>query len=344
MNIALITGIYGQDSSYLSELLLAKNYIIYGITHKLSFDQLKNIKVLYCDITNISDIIKILNKISDENTDINKLEIYNLASQSSVAISYHYPEYTTNINANAVLKLLEAIRIIKIKNLENKIRFFQASTSELFGNNPEYPKTENTRFEPLSPYSISKLFAHNIVKNYRETYGIFACSGILFNHESPKRKDVFVTKKITKTICNIIKGEHNELVIGNIYVKRDWGHARDSVRAMWLMLQADKPNDYVIATGQQYSVKDFITLAFSKVNIELEWKKEHNNIYEYAVNKSNNQIIVRMSDEYFRKNELYDMVGDSSLIYNNLGWKPEISFDELVNEMINHDLNNILKF
>lgn len=332
MNIALITGIYGQDAHYLTELLITKGYTIYGITHKLSFDTMPNVHVIYCDITSTSDIIKVFNKISDDNNDIDHikvLEIYNLAAQSSVAISYQYPEYTMNINAMAVLKILEAIRLTK---LEKKIRMFNASTSELFGNNPIHIKSEKTAFEPLSPYGISKLFAHNIVKNYRDTYNLFVCSGILFNHESPKRKDVFVTKKITKAIGNIIKGHQKELVVGNIYVKRDWGHAEDSVRAMWLMLQSTTPKDYVIATGEQHSVKEFIILAFKCVGIELEWIGE--GINEVAINKANNEIIIRISAEYFRKNELFDMIGDSSLICKDLGWKPQISFEQLVSEMI----------
>ena len=333
MNISLITGIYGQDSSYLSELLLSKNYIIYGITHKVSFEKIPNIRILYCDIANTSDIMKVLNKIIDDNPYINILEIYNLASQSNVGISYQYPEYTMNINAMSVLKLLEAIKLSK---LDKKVKLFQASTSEMFGNNPISPKNENTVFNPISPYSISKLFAHNIVQNYRDTYNIFACCGILFNHESPRRQDKFVTRKITKGIGKILSNQQSEIVLGNIYVKRDWGHAKDYVMAMWMMLQNDKPKDYVISTGEHYSIKEFINLAFNKVNIELEWQGEGLN--EVGINKQNNQIVVRISEEFYRKNELYDVVGDSSLIYHDLKWKPTISFDELVSEMVKADL------
>ncbi len=324
-SIALITGIYGQDGSYLTELLLSKKYKIYGITNKLIPIEIKNVNVHYCDITNISDIIKILNIITDENKNISRLEIYNLASQSNSVISYTYPEYTSNINGFAVLKILEAIKILK---LESIVRFFQASSSEMYGN-INAVKNEETPFNPKSPYAIAKLYAHNMVKYYRENHNIFACSGILFNHESPKRKDTFVTKKIANGIKNI---SNQELILGNIYTHRDWGHASDYVNAMWLMLQNDKPTDYVISTGFQYSVKDFINLAFESVNIDIKW--EGTGIDEIAINKKNNQVVVRISKDFYRINELYGVVGDSSLIYKDLGWNQKISFKELVYEMM----------
>ena len=350
MKKALITGITGQDGSYLAEFLLEKGYQVHGIKRKSSsfntdrinhiFDDrdVYNQKLFlhYGDLGNGSNLIKLINKIEPD-------EIYNLGAQSHVGTSFEIPEYTADINALGSLRILEAIRFLKFENI---IKFYQASSSELFGKVVETPQNENTPFYPRSPYGVAKLFAYWITVNYRESYGIFACNGILFNHESPRRGETFVTRKITRGLCNIVLGIDKEIHLGNLDAVRDWGHAKDYVKMQWLMLQQEKPKDYVIATGKQYSVRDFIIITAGILGLNLEFKGK--GLGEVGIIVSNNgkvskqlkkgDVIVRVEKKYFRPSEVDTLLGNSSLASNELSWKPQISITELCEEMVESDL------
>lgn len=336
---ALITGITGQDGSYLAEFLIDKGYEVHGIKRRSSIDntgRLKNVykdlhikdrnKLYYhhADLTESSSIIRIIQSVQPD-------EIYNLAAQSHVAVSFETPEYTANSDALGTLRILEAIRILK---LEKKIKFYQASTSELYGLTKSSIQNEITPFHPRSPYGVAKLYAHWITINYREAFNIFACNGILFNHESPRRGETFVTRKITKALTRIKLGLQDTLFVGNLNAKRDWGHAKDYVEAMWLILQHSRPEDFVIATGQQFSVREFINFATQELGIKIEWDGIGINEVGYC----NGKAIVKVDSNYFRPAEVDTLLGDSSKAKKILNWKPKISFLELVREMIENDL------
>ncbi len=341
MNIALITGITGQDGSYLAEFLLEKNYIVYGIIRRSSlintsridhiFDN-KNLKLKYGDLTDSSNILNILYEIKKSYEDLNKLEIYNLGAMSHVKVSFELPEYTGEVDALGTLRILEAIRS---SGFHEKIRFYQASTSEMFGKVQEVPQKETTPFYPRSPYGVAKLYAHWITKNYRESYGLFACSGILYNHESSRRAHNFVTRKITIGLGKILKGESDKLVLGNLNAKRDWGHAKDYIKGMWLMLQHDIPDDYILSTNEMHSVREFVEKTFCLKGFDIKWKGEGVNEIGYD-NKSGRELIF-VDEKYFRPAEVDELLGDSTKARNVLGWKPEISFDDLIKEMVNND-------
>ena len=344
--VALITGITGQDGSYLAELLLSKSYEVHGLRRRTSLfntgriDHLfkdihednNNFFLHYGDMTDSSSLIQVINKTQPD-------EIYNLAAQSHVAVSFEEPEYTANSDALGTLRILEAIRIL---GLEKKTKFYQASTSELYGLVQEMPQKETTPFYPRSPYAAAKLYAYWITINYREAYNIYACNGILFNHESTRRGEIFVTRKITRGLAQIKLGKQKCLYLGNLDAKRDWGHAKDYVEAMWLMLQQDKPVDLVIATGKQYSVRDFIEVAANEINISIKWKGS--GLDEVGLDEKGN-IIIAIDKRYFRPSEVETLLGDYSKAKKLLGWNPRISFKELVAEMIRSDykLENIQK-
>lgn len=336
MNVALITGITGQDGSYLAELLLDKGYIVHGIIRRQSaihtprIDHIYDrILLHYGDLTDSSSLIGVLSKIKSKNPE--RLEVYNLGAQSHVAVSFELPEYTVETSGIGTLKLLEAIRVT---GMSDKTRFYQASTSEMFGLVQEIPQKETTPFYPRSPYGCAKLYAHWIVKNYREAYGIHASSGILFNHESPRRGETFVTRKITRAFGAIKAQVQSEVVLGNIDAKRDWGHARDFVKAMWLMLQQPEPDDYVISTGEQYTVREFVNKAAAHHGWQLTWKGT--GVNETATTQYG-QVIVRISERYFRPAEVETLLGDCSKAKEQLGWKLSTSFDDLVREMCEGD-------
>lgn len=345
MKKALITGITGQDGSYLSEFLLNKGYEVHGIKRRTSLFNTARIDHLihnedynesdqfilhHGDMTDSSSLLRTIQEVKPD-------EIYNLAAQSHVAVSFEEPEYTANSDALGTLRILEAI-----KNLEliEKTKFYQASTSELFGMVQEIPQNEKTPFYPRSPYAVAKLYAHWITINYREAYKIYACNGILFNHESPVRGETFVTRKITMGLARIKLGLQDKLILGNIHAKRDWGHARDYVVMQWLMLQNEKPQDYVIATGIQKSVKEFINLACKYIDLEIQWIGS--GINEKAVN-SKGKIIVEISEAYFRPTEVQELLGDPSKARKELNWEPKITFEQLVKEMIESDFNKLKK-
>ena len=332
MKTALITGVTGQDGSYLAEYLLGKGYFVHGIKRRSSsfntdrinqiFDTNKNFKLHYGDLTDSTNLIRLIQNIQPD-------EIYNLGAQSHVKVSFETPEYTANSDAVGTLRLLEAIRIL---GMEEKVRFYQASTSEMFGKVQEVPQKETTPFYPRSPYGVAKLYAHWITKNYREAYGLHASSGILFNHESPRRGETFVTRKITRGLSQISVGLQECLYLGNLDAKRDWGHAKDYVRAMWLMLQQDEPDDYVIATGEQYSVREFVNKAAPFFGIKIEWMGE--GLDEVGYDWSTKKTIIRVSDRYFRPTEVESLLGDASKAKKVLGWEPEITFDQLIEDMV----------
>jgi len=344
--VALITGITGQDGSYLAELLLSKNYEVHGLRRRTSLfntgridhllkdvhEENNNFFLHYGDMTDTSSLIQVINKTQPD-------EIYNLAAQSHVAVSFEEPEYTANSDALGTLRILEAIRILAF---EKKTKFYQASTSELYGLVQEMPQKETTPFYPRSPYAAAKLYAYWITINYREAYNIYACNGILFNHESTRRGEIFVTRKITRGLAKIKLGKQKCLYLGNLDAKRDWGHAKDYVEAMWLMLQQDKPVDLVIATGKQYSVRDFIEVAANEINISIKWKGS--GLDEVGLDEKGN-IIIAIDKRYFRPSEVETLLGDYSKAKKLLGWNPKISFEELVTEMIRSDytLENIKK-
>lgn len=326
--VALITGITGQDGSYLAELLLEKGYEVHGIIRRSSsintwrIDHIYNqIRLHYGDLTDSSNLIRIIRETKP-------CEIYNLGAQSHVKVSFEMPEYTAQVDAVGTLRILEAIRLL---GLEKDVRFYQASTSELYGLVQETPQTEKTPFYPRSPYGVAKIYGFWIVKNYREAYDMHASSGILFNHESPRRGETFVTRKITRAFSRISTGEQDCLYLGNLNALRDWGHAKDYVDAMWLMLQQDKPDDYVIATGEQYSVKQFAEEAAPYFGINLVWEGEGLN--EVGIDKARNKVIVRVDAKYFRPSEVDSLLGDSTKARQTLGWQPKITFKQLVREM-----------
>lgn len=338
MKIAIITGITGQDGSYLSELLLEKGYTIYGIIRRSSnintmridhiYDH-DHLHLRYGDLTDSIYFSNILNEIDRKYTDIDVIEIYNLAAMSHVKISFELPEYTGNVDGIGVLRILESIRNFK---LGHKCRFYQASTSELYGKVQEVPQKETTPFYPRSPYGVAKLYAFWICKNYREAYNMYISNGILFNHESPRRGHNFVTKKITNSVNMIVKGEKETLVLGNIDAKRDWGHAKDYVRGMWLMLQQDKPDDFVLSTNEYHSVREFVELAFKEKGIDIVWKGT--GIDEIGYDKNSGREYITISERYYRPTEVEELLGDSTKAYNKMGWKADISFPELVKEMV----------
>lgn len=350
MKKALISGITGQDGSYLAEFLLEKGYEVHGIKRRASSLNTQRIDHIYDDphnhdprlILHYGDITDSLN-LTKLISSIQPHEIYNLAAQSHVAVSFEIPEYTANVDAMGTLRMLEAIRFA---GLEKKTKLYQASTSELYGLVQESPQTETTPFYPRSPYGVAKLYAFWIIKNYREAYGIFACNGILFNHESPRRGETFVTRKITRGLANIFVGLEKCLYLGNMDSLRDWGHAKDYVRMQWMMLQQDKPEDYVIATGVQYSIRDFIHMASNELGIEVEFKgkgKDEIGVIKKindkkATNLLEGDIIIRVDEAYFRPTEVESLLGDPSKAKKELGWKPEISTQEMCSEMIREDL------
>ena len=341
MMIALITGITGQDGSYLAELLLEKKYIVYGLIRRSSDINTKRIEHLYSnknlllrygDLSDSSNLLHILMEIKDKYENLSRLEVYNLAAMSHVKVSFEMPEYTANIDGIGTLRLLEAIRC---SGLVQKTRFYQASTSELYGKVQEVPQNENTPFYPRSPYGVAKLYAFWIVKNYRESYKMFACNGILFNHESPRRGPTFVTRKITRGLNMILTGERKELLLGNLNAKRDWEHAKDYVLGMWKMLQQEEPEDYVLATNEFHSVQEFVEKAFSLKGINLKWNG--NGIDKVGIDSNTGKILIRIDKKYFRPSEVDELLGDSTKAKKELNWVPLISFDELVKEMVKND-------
>jgi GDPmannose 4,6-dehydratase len=337
---ALITGITGQDGAYLAELLLSKGYAVHGVKRRASsfntdrIDHLYQdphetdvrLKLHYGDLTDSTNLIRIIQEVQPD-------EIYNLAAQSHVAVSFETPEYTANADAVGTLRLLEAIRIL---GLQAKTRFYQASTSEMFGKVQEIPQRETTPFYPRSPYGVAKLYGYWITVNYREAYGMFACNGILFNHESPVRGETFVSRKITRALTRIHVGLQDTLHLGNLDSRRDWGHARDYVRAQWLMLQQDEPDDFVIATGTQFSVRDFVNAAGALLGMSLEWRGE--GIDEVGVDAATGRALVRVDPRYFRPTEVDTLLGDAGKARDKLGWSAQISFADLVAEMVSEDL------
>ncbi len=352
MKTALITGITGQDGSYLAELLLAKGYEVHGIKRRASsfntdridhifqdpHEQNPKLKLHYGDLTDTSNLVRILSEVEPD-------EVYNLGAQSHVAVSFESPEYTADVDAIGSLRLLEGIRFL---GFENKTRFYQASTSELYGLVQEVPQKETTPFYPRSPYAAAKLYAYWITVNYREAYNLYACNGILFNHESCRRGETFVTRKITRGLCNIAQGLEQTLFMGNMDALRDWGHAKDFVEMQWLMLQQDEPEDFVIATGVQYSVRAFIEMAAKQLGFAIEWQGEGVNEQGVVTSIENAEnlpciktgdVVVEVDPHYFRPAEVETLLGDPAKAKEKLGWTPKISLEEMIEEMIAHDLN-----
>ena len=328
MKVALITGITGQDGSYLAELLLEKGYEVHGIVRRASLinthriDHIYDkIRLHYGDLTDSTNLVRIIQLVQPD-------EIYNLGAQSHVKVSFEIPEYTGQVDALGTLRILEAVRLL---GMENKVRIYQASTSELYGLVQETPQRETTPFYPRSPYGCAKIYGYWITKNYREAYNMYACTGILFNHESPRRGETFVTRKITRALSRISTGEQSILELGNLNAKRDWGHARDFVEAMWLMLQQDEPDDFVIATGVQYSVREFVELAAPYFGMTIVWEGE--GLDEVGVDKTSGRTVVRVNPKYFRPAEVETLLGDASKAKEKLGWEPKTSFRQLVEEM-----------
>lgn len=338
--VALITGITGQDGSYLSELLLDKGYVVHGIKRRSSsfntdrinsiYESSTNFHLHYGDLTDSTNLIRIIQEVHPD-------EIYNLAAQSHVKVSFETPEYTANADAMGTLRILEAIRILK---LENKTKFYQASTSEMFGMVQETPQKETTPFYPRSPYGVAKLYSHWITVNYRESYNIFACSGILFNHESPLRGETFVTRKITQAVAKIKLGLQDKLKLGNLSALRDWGHAKDYVLGMWLMLQHHKPDDYVLATGRQISVREFVKMSFNHLGIDIRF--EGDGLNEVGFDKSG-RVLVEIDPKYFRPSEVDTLLGDYTKAKTTLGWEPKYTVEKLCEEMILSDYNMFRK-
>ena len=341
MKKALITGVTGQDGSYLAEFLLEKNYEVHGIVRRASTEKKERIDHLegnpnfhlhYGDLTDSLSLVKIISKVEPD-------EIYNLAAQSHVAVSFEVPEYTADATGTGVIRLLEAIRTC---GLEKKCRFYQASTSELYGKVQEIPQSETTPFYPYSPYAAAKQYAYWVVRNYREGYGMFATNGILFNHESERRGETFVTRKITLAAAKIAAGVQDKLYLGNLDALRDWGYAKDYVECMWLMLQHNEPDDFVVATGEQYSVRDFCTRAFKRAGIELRWEGE--GVEEKGVDVNTGNIVVEVSPEFFRPTDVVTLLGNPAKAKEKLGWNPrKTSFDELVNIMVDNDIKLVEK-
>ena len=341
MNISLITGITGQDGSYLAELLLDMDYIVYGIIRRSSNINTNRIEhifhhprlhLLYGDLADSTSLFKILYDIKESHPDMNKFEIYNLGAMSHVKVSFDIPEYTADVDGMGTLRMLNAIRNV---GLEGKARYYQASTSELYGKVMEVPQTEKTPFYPRSPYGVAKLYAHWITKNYREAYDMFACSGILFNHESPRRAHNFVTRKITIGLHKILSGETDRLVLGNLDAKRDWGHAKDYVYGMYLMLQQDKPEDYVLSTNEFHSVREFVEKSFALRGFTIQWKGT--GLHEIGYDSHTGRELIFVSETYFRPAEVEELLGDSTKARTELGWTPSVSFDMLVKEMVEAD-------
>jgi len=340
--VALITGVTGQDGAYLSELLLEKGYEVHGLKRRSSLFNTDRIDHLYkdthennvdfflhfADMTDSTNLIRIIQQVQPD-------EIYNLAAQSHVMVSFELPEYTANSDALGTLRILEAIRIL---GLEKKTKFYQASTSELYGKVQEVPQTETTPFYPRSPYAAAKLYAFWIVKNYREAYDLYACNGILFNHESPLRGETFVTRKITRAIARIKLGLQKKLFLGNLNSKRDWGHAKDYVEGMWRMLQQEVADDYVLATGKTYAVREFVEMACKEAGISIEWKGE--GVDEKGINKESGEVIVEVDKKYFRPTEVDLLIGDPSKAERELGWKHKYDLQALVSEMVQADIKN----
>ena len=345
MKKALITGITGQDGSYLAEFLLEKGYEVHGIKRRASSFNTARVDHLYRDpheqdvrffmhygdLTDSANLIRIIQETQPD-------EIYNLAAQSHVKVSFETPEYTANTDGLGTLRILEAIRIL---HLEKKSRFYQASTSELFGKVQEIPQKETTPFYPRSPYGVAKLYAYWITVNYREAYGMYACNGILFNHESPVRGETFVTRKVTRALARIKIGLQDTLYVGNLNARRDWGHARDFVKMQWLMLQQDEPEDFVIATGIQYSIKELIEIAARQLNISVRWQGEGAD--EKGIEEKTGQVIVAVDPEYYRPTEVNELLGDAGKAREKLGWEPEITFEEMIAEMIEADMEEAQK-
>jgi len=338
---ALITGITGQDGSYLAELLLSKGYEVHGIVRRSSSFNTGRIEHLYADsrthrhgamhlhygdLTDSSCLVKIISQIKPS-------EIYNLGAQTHVKVSFELSEYTADVNAVGTLRLLDAIRCC---GLEKQVKLYQASTSEMYGKVQETPQTETTPFYPRSPYGVAKLYAYWIIKNYREAYDMFLCNGILFNHESPRRGETFVTRKITRSVAKIALGQMDYFELGNMDAKRDWGHAKDYVKAMWLMLQNEKPDDFVVSTGETHSVREFVEIAFHHVNKKIRWEGEGEN--EVGIEEGTNIVRVKVNPRYYRPTEVELLLGDSSKARKVLGWKPSVNFLELVSDMMESDL------
>ena len=328
MKVALISGISGQDGSYLAELLLKKGYEVHGIIRRASQINTQRIdliydriKLHYGDLTDSTNLVRIIQQVQPD-------EIYNLGAQSHVKVSFEIPEYTGQVDALGTLRILEAVRLL---GMENKTRIYQASTSEMFGKVQEIPQKETTPFYPRSPYGVAKLYGYWIVKNYRESYGLHASSGILFNHESPRRGETFVTRKITRGLSRISVGEQDILYLGNLNAKRDWGHAMDFVEAMWLMLQQDEADDYVIATGEQYSVREFVEEAAPYFGMKIEWMGE--GLDEVGYDWNTKKAVIKVNPKYFRPAEVETLLGDASKAKEKLGWEPKISFKQLVEDM-----------
>jgi GDPmannose 4,6-dehydratase len=340
MKRALITGVTGQDGAYLAEFLLQKGYEVHGMKRRASSFNTERVDHLYQephaadvrfrlhygDLTDATNLLRVVQQVQPD-------EIYNLAAQSHVAVSFETPEYTANADALGTLRLLEAIRILR---LEKRTRFYQASTSEMFGKVQEIPQTEHTPFYPRSPYGVAKLYAHWITVNYREAYGLFACSGILFNHESPVRGETFVSRKITRGLCRVREGLQNCIYLGNLDARRDWGHARDYVQAQWMMLQQDEPADYVIATGEQHSVREFVEKTGVQLGMRIEWRER--GLDEIGFDARSGRAVVRIDPRYFRPTEVDTLLGDPTLARRKLGWQPSVSFDQLVQEMVASDM------
>jgi GDPmannose 4,6-dehydratase len=328
MRVALITGITGQDGSYLAELLLEKGYEVHGIvrrsslinTHRIDgiYDRLS---LHYGDLTDSTNLVRVIQLVQPD-------EIYNLGAQSHVKVSFEMPEYTADVDGMGTLRILEAVRLL---GMEDRVRIYQASTSELYGLVQEIPQKETTPFYPRSPYGVAKLYGYWITKNYREAYGMYACTGILFNHESPRRGETFVTRKITQALSKISVGLQDCLYLGNLNAKRDWGHAKDFVEAMWLMLQQDEPDDYVVATGEQYSVRDFVKEAAPYFGMKIVWMGE--GLDEVGIDANTNRAVIRVDPKYFRPAEVETLLGDASKAKEKLGWEPKTSFKKLVEDM-----------
>ncbi len=328
MKVALITGITGQDGSYLAELLLDKGYEVHGIVRRASLINTYRIDGIfdllnlhYGDLTDSTNLVRIIQKVQPD-------EIYNLGAQSHVKVSFEMPEYTADVDAIGTLRVLEAVRLL---GMGDRVRIYQASTSELYGLVQQTPQKETTPFYPRSPYGVAKLYGYWIVKNYREAYGMYACSGILFNHESPRRGETFVTRKITQGLSKISVGLQDCLYLGNLDAKRDWGHAKDFVEAMWLMLQQDEPEDYVIATGEQYSVRQFVEAAAPYFGMKIEWMGE--GLDEVGYDWNTKKAVIKVNPKYFRPAEVETLLGDASKAKEKLGWEPKISFKQLVEDM-----------
>jgi len=333
--VGLITGICGQDGSYLAELLLSKGYKVYGLVRRSSSINTKRIDHMYTqlnlrygDLSDTNCFVSVLKEI-EQVPDVERVEVYNLGAMSHVKVSFDLPEYTGDVNGIGVLRILETIRN---SNMTNKVRFYQASTSEMYGKVQDVPQSETTPFYPRSPYGVSKLYGFWITKNYREAYSLYACNGILFNHESPRRGETFVTRKITIGLNNIVNGSIDHIVLGNLDAKRDWGHAKDYVHGMWLMLQQDTPDDYVLATNEVKSVREFVETAFMYKGFNIQWRGD--GIDEVGYDKETGRVLIKVSEKYFRPSEVDLLIGDPTKAREKLNWKTEYTFKKLVEEMV----------